>query len=406
MGSCHDSFEEEVKKRFNEDIIDFGIYLRKYIEKSFMNKVFLCINDIENWKNEILDFIQFNFNLNNEKIKTILINIKKILISEELDKKEIPKKFLNNRNYIKEESQKNDNNIKKNDVFSSKDIQIKLSEIMDYFKRYSSRFFNDDEEIENQTIAEFLIKIANISRISFNDSNCFLKKIYNNYEKLKDKNNETIISSFDQFREDFSSWVKNNNSIINIELQNFLKYIKIPYINEEIDENSKDYLKKLYEELLILYFQCELSFPSIQIDFSNNERDFIFDKMIEYPHNKGNKKEVNFVYFPSLFSNDNYLEKGKKWVFTYINDNKKKTFYYKDIKLEPLIDENIKFSIPKLSDKLKLNIKKYFVPEINYTFLERVKKEYIFYLRNKKINNILKIKSKSSIKIKENYEYL
>ena len=183
---------------------------------------------------------------------------------------------------------------------------------MDYFKRFSSRFFNDDEEIENQTIAEFLIKIANISRISFNDSNQFLRKIYNNYDKLKDKNNETIISSFDQFREDFSSWAKNNNEMINIELQNYLKYEKIPYINEEIDEKSKDYFKKLYKELILLYFQCELSFPSILIDFSNNESDFIFDKMIEYPHNKGNKKEVNFVYFPSLFSNDNYLEKGKK----------------------------------------------------------------------------------------------
>jgi hypothetical protein len=404
MGSCHDSFEEEVKKRFNEDIIDFGIYLRKYIEKSFMNKVFLCINDIENWKNEILDFIQFNFNLNNEKIKNILINIKKILKIEEDDIKEIPKKCLKKSNSIKEEFQKDDNNIKNNDVFSSKDIQNKLSEIMDNFKRFSSRFFNDTEEIENQTFGEYLIKIANLSRISYNDSNIFLKIMYYDYESLKYKDNDTIISSLEQFREEFSSWAKNNNEMINSKLKEYLKCEKIPYIDEEKDKNSKDYFKKLYEELVLLYFQCELSFPSIQIDFSNNESDFNYDKMIEYPHNTGNKKIVNFVYFPSLSSNDNYIEKGKKWVFTYINNNKKKTFYYEDIKLEPLFNEKQKFSVPKLSDKLKLNMKKYYIPEINYSLSERVRKEYIFHLLDKKRR--IQIKSENPIKINENIKFL
>ena len=45
--------------------------------------------------------------------------------------------------------------------------------------------------------------------------------------------------------------------------------------------------------------------------------------------NKGNNRKVNFVILPSLFSNGNYLENGKSWVFTY----KKKTFYFSDSKL-------------------------------------------------------------------------
>ena len=200
---------------------------------------------------------------------------------------------------------------------------------MDNFKRFSINFIKDEDEIENQTIGEFLIKIANISRISFNHSNIFLKIMYYNYESKKYKDNEIIISSLDQFREEFSSWAKNNNEMINSELKKYLKCEDIPYIKEQIDKNSKDYFRKLYEELVLLYFKCELSFPSIKIDFSNNESDFNYDKMIEYPHNNEENKKVNFVYFPSLSSNDNYIEKGKKWVFIYINNNKKKHFIMK-----------------------------------------------------------------------------
>jgi len=407
MGNDNDLRKEEIDNIFNQDIIKFGIYIRNYIEESFKNREFNNANDIKNWKNEIVKFIKENFNINNEKIKNILINIKRFLKKEEFDIKEIPKRCLKNSNSIKEEFQKRDNAIKNNNVFSSKDIQIKLSEIMNNFKIFSSRFFNDKEEIENQTIGEFLMKIANISRKSYNDSNIFLKLRYYDYESLKYKDNDTIISSLEQFREEFSSWVKNNNKMIDSELQNFfLKYEKIPYIDEEKDENSKEYFKKLYEELVLLFFQCELSFPSIQIDFTNNDSDFNYDKMIEYPHNNEENKKVNFVYFPSLMSNDNYLEKGKKWVFIYINDNKKKTFYYEDIKLEPLIDKKQKFSVPKLADKLQLNMKKKYIPEINYSISERVRKEYIFLLLDKKTNVKKEKRSKNSIEINENEQFL
>ena len=46
--------------------------------------------------------------------------------------------------------------------------------------------------------------------------------------------------------------------------------------------------------------------------------------------NKGNNRKVNFGILPSLFSNGNYLENEKSWVFTY----KKNTFYFSDSKLD------------------------------------------------------------------------
>ena len=102
----------------------------------------------------------------------------------------------------------------------------------------------------------------------------------------------------------------------------------------------------MYKELTILYFQCEISFPVVQIDFDNNAKNFNSETMIEYPHNHGNKN-VNFVYFPSLISNDNYLEKGKQWVFTYIENKKKRTFYFEkiELKLENIYEKT--FFIPK-----------------------------------------------------------
>ena len=91
----------------------------------------------------------------------------------------------------------------------------------------------------------------------------------------------------------------------------------------------------LFSQLTLLYFHCELSFPNVDVDF-NSEIKFNHEKMIDFI-NKGNKKEVNFVILPSLFSNDNYLENGKSWVFTY----KKKTLKFDkdDLKFENLDDK-------------------------------------------------------------------
>ena len=168
--------------------------------------------------------------------------------------------------------------------------------------------------------------------------------------------------------------------------KNFLKKI-IEFIEEQNNKIKIEQFYKLYKDLLIIYFQCELSTPSIEIDFNFKINEDFNDKtMIDYSKNKG-KKKVNFVFFPSLKSNGNYLQNGKQWVFTY---NENKTFFLKNIELEPLIDINNKFYIPTLKDKLKLNIKKEF------------KKEFIFYLKNKNNLKERKNKSDSSIIIEEN----
>ena len=359
----------------------------KYIKETYKETKFRIVKDIENWGNRILKFIIENFNLKYNEIQKYLNDIETNFV----DKTE------------KDEMQ---NKIQNFNVFTSKDIQNYYSEIIDYFKRYSTNYIDDDDEPENKTVGEFLEKVANIFRKSYNDSNKFLELLYDKFNNIKNKS-ETIISSVDQFKMEFSSWVKNNKQFMENNLEYFIKERNIDkYINEQKEQNKKNYLEKLYKDLLTLYFQCELSFPSIIINFKKEE-EYDFSKMEDLAYNTGKgKKQINFVVFPSLISNEEFLKKGKQYVFTYFDNKKKKTFYFEKINLEPLIEENKKFYIPGLKDELKINFIKILIPEINYKISEKVKTEYKFLLKNKKTGEKKEETKNSLIKIGKDEEFI
>ena len=140
-----------------------------------------------------------------------------------------------------------------------------------------------------------------------------------------------------------------------------------------------------------LYFHCKLSFPSIEINFEKEEM-FNSKKMIDFI-NRGPNRKVNFVILPSLYSNGNYLQNGKSFVFTY----NKNTFYFKDSELIDL-NKNIKidWKIPNMIKNLKITIEKkksnndeYCIVETNYKISKNIKCSYTYYLRDKN-NNITK----------------
>jgi len=377
---------KEIKIKIFEILQNLNVQNIENIQETYKKKNFETIKDIKDWKDEILQFMTENLNLKHAEILKYLNNIEANIIGR-IEKNEIQ------------------HNIQNYNVFTSKDIQNYYSEIIDYHKRHSVNYINDDDEPENKTIGVFLEKVANISRKSYNDSNKFLQLLYNKFKNVK-SNYETIISSLDQFKMEFSSWIKNKNQLMEKSLENFVKNANInEYLNEQKEEETKNYLEKLYKDLLLLFFQCELSFPSITINFKKEE-EFNFTKMEDLADNKGKgEKKINFVVFPSLISNGEFLQKGKQYVFTYFNDEKKKTFYFENINLEPLIEENKKFCIPRLKDKLKINLIKILIPEINYKIAENIKRDYKFHLKNKKTNEEKEEVIKNSfIKIGENEE--
>ena len=84
---------------------------------------------------------------------------------------------------------------------------------------------------------------------------------------------------------------------------------------------------------------------------------------------------------------------GNNW-FSHIS-----IMIFEHLKLENLIDEEIKFKFQDLKERLKLKV--YIEPVLNYNTSEGIKKEYIFYIRNKKDNKIEEIRrndSKSELK--------
>ena len=148
-----------------------------------------------------------------------------------------------------------------------------------------------------------------------------------------------------------------------------------------------------------MYFHCDLSFPSIQINFKK-ENDFISEKMIDFI-NRGKNRKVNFIILPSLFSNGNYLQNGKSWVFTYY----KNTFKFDDTindTLNKLLEKEYKNTntnstktIKNIKDILKMNVicknksqGKEITVFTNYEIPKNLKYEYIFVFKNNITNKI------------------
>ena len=107
-----------------------------YIEETYKKIKLQNEIDIDNWKTEMLTFFSNNFNSNYKEIQNYLDDIEKEI-------------FNNNENNELQCKIQNFN------VFTSKDIQNYYSEIIDYYKRYSVNYINDDDVPENKAIGEF-----------------------------------------------------------------------------------------------------------------------------------------------------------------------------------------------------------------------------------------------------------
>ena len=389
-----------------KQIIDLKEDTKKYIADSYNKNCyyFYDTTKLKNWVQNIMYYID---NIYKGKYEEIVMFINE----EEKNQTDTSYKYKN------EEKQKNIYNynlkgtkeysskttVEKTDIITSKDIQIKNLEITRQFESFSINFIDDEDSIDNKTLGLQLIQVANISRSAYNDSNKLLAQLFNDFEKFKNK--EYIIQTNDQFRKDFSSWVKNPKNKNYIE--NSINKLCSTFVINEEDKDIRNYFIKLYKDLLTLYFLCQLSFPLVEINFTQEEKDFNSKKMIDsFQIGKRHKAKVNFVFFPSLYSNGNYLENGKQWVFSYINTEKKVTFHKEGIKFVSIIGEKEKFIIPKVKDKLKISLKKEILYTIstNFKFSENCNKEFIIFFKNKSINKISKISADSSFKLDENEE--
>ena len=145
---------KEIKIKIFDTLYNLNLQNVKYVQETFQKTKFKNIKDIENWGNGILNFFAKNLNLKYKEIHKFLNDIEKNIVD-------------------KTENDEIQDKIQIFKTFTSKDIQDFYSKILDNYKTYSVNYI-DDNEPENKTIGEFLEKVANISRKSYNDSNKFL----------------------------------------------------------------------------------------------------------------------------------------------------------------------------------------------------------------------------------------
>ena len=303
-----------------------------------------------------------------------------------------------NRQFKESNKKININQNKRLDNFTSKDIQEENKEITRIFQKETLNYIDDDEEIENENIAKFLIQVANVSRKAYNNSNELFINMFQEFSKfMQEENNISTLKNDVQLRKEFSSWVKEyeKGSEGKKKYENYFNSFK-----GKGQYAKEDYISTLLSQLTILYFHCELSFPIVDVDFNlNSEIIFNHEKMIDFI-NKGNNRKVDFIILPSLFSNGNYLENGKFWVFTY----KKDTFKFGKLRFENLVNKQDKYNenysnnnIPNSQynnrdlNSLRKQANNYCNSNINYYPREREVKYYKHYIDKTK-NKLMIIK--------------
>ena len=310
---------------------------------------------------------------------------------KQFQKRVIPESNIDEENNLNQNEQK----IERLDFFTSKDIQEENKEITRTFQKEALNHTDDKEEKENKNIAYYLKLIANDSRRAYNSSEKLFKKMFDEFLKtLYEKKAISNLKNDEQFKKEFSSWVKKYEKT----LEGKKKYEK--YFKDEGILYKNENISTLFPQLTKLYFHCELSFPIVEIGFDDFKQGMPFnhETMIDFI-NKGINRKVNFVILPSLFSNGNFLENGKNWVFTFKTD----TFYFSELKFEKLIDKMEKYNLNYPKNKLpisKINnknndllskaiinpkrssISRGLPTNTNYTSIEKLKKEYKHYKNN------------------------
>ena len=265
---------------------------------------------------------------------------------------------------------------------------------------------NTNEKVENDIAAFFLKDVAKISRIAYKERKNLNKLMKENYIKLTGNQNS---KDNENFKIEFSSWIKKYEK--EKYMEEYVKVLnQVNLFQKKESKINQKFLTKLFHDLAIMYFHCDISFPSIEIDFTR-EDDFNSEKMIDFI-NRGKSRKVNFIILPALISNGNYLQNGKSWVFTFT----KKTFKFDDSinkflnnllkaeKEENLNESNnkdnltIKVSCEQKDDKLYIKI------NTNIDIPKDKDYKFIIHAKNKKTNIISLFKTKKkSLKIDKNF---
>lgn len=327
MGNGNSRKEEvkEVKDKV-EEIINKMNYSEKNLKININEEFRKLTNNYKMQSNDLSKFLSYILNMVEEEFKNLKNYIKtgvdlynkneSFNKNNKEPKNSVRKQNLQIHRTLKSYKESNESfnnipNLLNLDYFTSKDIQDENKLFTRNFQKIALKQINDDDE-NDETITNFLKEIHLISKQSFSHSKLLLNNMINYFRVEKKKIVKLPLDTNEEIKKEFSSWIKEfekKNKGTQI-YKNFLENKRLNYNNKE----KQELYNNIFYQLTILYFHCELSFPPVSINFRLDQNDFDSETMIDII-NMGRGK-INFVFLPSLFSNGNFIENGKYWVYT------------------------------------------------------------------------------------------
>ena len=185
-------------------------------------------------------------------------------------------------------------------------------------KVYNYIEIDESQNIDSyETEGKLLYAIGGIARKSLKNCNKILIELFNEYKRNlyppKKLNYNQVID-----RKNLSCWIKNNKNLKQYIYHDKYKLDKCEINKYIIDiEKEKNFLSNLYDDFTYLFINCSLSYPLVEVKFSNEKYiTFNNDIMIDLIF-KDKKYKVNFCYLPLLSSNGELIPGAKYHVFTY-----------------------------------------------------------------------------------------
>jgi hypothetical protein len=173
--------------------------------------------------------------------------------------------------------------------------------------------------------AVFLRNVGYLARFSHEIAIYIFVKLFN---KFKIKNDINRLER-DTIRLYFSSWIKelfNEKSFESItKKENIYAQVKDEIENKINSDNELEFLKKIFPDIIKLYFHCFLADIEVNIIYAIENEKFVPEYMIDILlTGLEDDKNILFTFLPGLYCNGQYFENSYIYVTTYPINNRNK----------------------------------------------------------------------------------
>ena len=252
-------------------------------------------------------------------------------------------------------------NLNANNVFQREDVQKENKDIIIKIKK---QLKNYKSSMENYLMkrAIFLEKVGYLVRFSHEIAIYIFDKLLNKFKE--EKGFHSIEAN--TIRLYFASWIKET---LNEEL--FRKISKKKNIYDQVKEkienkneneneinsdNEKEFLIKLFPDIIKLYFHCFLADIRVDIKYAMENDIFNSENMIDILlTGLEGDKNILFTFLPGLHCNGRYFENSYIYVTTYPINNRNKFPFENPVFKN--IESDITIEVDELNPNLNYNIK-------------------------------------------------